>query len=114
MERLKIPKTHHYKQIFWKNHYDAYLQSQLSLPEFCNSRGIVDQSFRKWIKNFQSNENSLDEIPNKMTNFIHLTSPVDEVKPSNITCRFPNGIELQWNSGIASHQIAEIIRLVNV
>lgn len=114
MERLKIPKTHHEKQIFWKNHYDAYLQSQMSLPDFCKSRGIVDQSFRKWIKKFQTNENSFDGTPNKMTNFIQLTPPIDEIKPSNISCRFPNGIELQWDAGISTHQIAEIIRLVGL
>lgn len=114
MELLEIPRSMHEKQIFWKNHYDAYINSQLSLQDFCAQTGIIPQSFGKWVKQFSPEQVPSNIHESESSNFVQFNPMPLESKAPSIHCRLPNGIEFDWDASIPNQQIAEIIRLVGL
>ena len=47
---------------WWKQHYDNWISSELSIGKYCSNNNIKKSSFYRWIKIFRATPKSDDNI----------------------------------------------------
>ena len=109
MNKQSSPTSAASKKLFWEQRVAQYRQSgSLSDAQFCREQSLRYQTFMKWLKKPAPQSTKQEQ---HLKSFIRI--PASTTKPSPISCRLPNGIELSWDAATSATQVAAIICEVN-
>lgn len=101
---------------WWREHYDNYLLSKLSIAAYSSSNNIKKSTFYNWIKKFRKEDIEGEDTNNKKENIIEKTkstkvkwAAIEPVAPSNETINENSGLKITIGKAII--EIAKDINL---